>query len=25
VRETIAPLVDQDTARWLEAATAPIG
>ncbi len=25
VREVIAPLVDRDTARWLEAATAPIG
>jgi len=25
VREVIAPLVDPDTARWLEAATAPIG
>jgi Xaa-Pro aminopeptidase len=25
VRDEIAPLVDRDTARWLEAATAPIG
>jgi Xaa-Pro aminopeptidase len=25
VREVIAPLVDPETARWLEAATAPIG
>ncbi len=25
VRAEIAPLVDPDTARWLEAATAPIG
>ncbi len=25
VREVIAPLVDRETARWLEAATAPIG
>ena len=25
VRETISPLVDAETARWLEAATAPLG
>jgi Xaa-Pro aminopeptidase len=25
VREIITPLVDADTARWLEAATAPLG
>jgi len=25
VRETLTPLVDPDTARWLEAATAPLG
>jgi len=25
VREEITPLVDRETARWLEAATAPIG
>ncbi len=25
VREAITPLVDRETARWLEAATAPIG
>ena len=25
VREVIGPLVDPETARWLEAATAPIG
>ena len=24
VRETLTPLVDRDTARWLEAATAPL-
>jgi Xaa-Pro aminopeptidase len=25
VRQTLTPLVDRDTARWLAAATAPIG
>ncbi|MGE3782193.1 MAG: M24 family metallopeptidase C-terminal domain-containing protein [Alphaproteobacteria bacterium] len=25
VRETISPLVDAETARWLAAATAPLG
>jgi Xaa-Pro aminopeptidase len=25
VREVIAPLVDAETARWLQAATAPLG